>query len=311
MCARVSAFIQSLCDVRVTSLASSFPAPNVGLGLEKAFSLGPGRSPIPPKLVAKIFSYKFVDLTELLPENLDDPLSDTTSFTIENSTIVPVSRSSARERKSDLDILPWVECFNSYISFIATHRPHRARDLLAYLALIIRTTKRFGGKAWFHYDRAFRREAEVNNVQDGGAMHTDLYNFHMSAATRAPDAQFYTHHRATKPLSRDEATGNPGNPQLCLPLRGRPVDFAMHATSGRKNEFASNLPCANMLQICCKYEICKALQPVQRWQWPNLHKNGQIRPLPPLHWLQSFANFIFATYLHQANLGQIRFGGCG
>ena len=65
--------------------------------------------------------------------------------------------------------------------------------------------------------------------------------------------------------------------------------------TGRKNEFASNLPCANMLQ----YEICKALQPVQRWQSPNL-------PVF-VHWLQSFANFIFATYLHKANLMQIRF----
>ena len=69
----------------------------------------------------------------------------------------------------------------------------------------------------------------------------------------------------------------------------------------------TNLHQICLVQICCKYEICKALQPVQRWQWPNLHKNGQIRPLPPLHWLQSFANFIFATYLHQANLGKIQF----
>ena len=69
----------------------------------------------------------------------------------------------------------------------------------------------------------------------------------------------------------------------------------------------TNLRKICLVQICCKCEICKALQPVQRWQWPNLHKNGQIRPLPHLHWLQSFANFIFATYLHQANLGQIQF----
>ena len=31
-----------------------------------------------------------------------------------------------------------------------------------------------------------------------------------------------------------------------------------------------NLPQICQVQICCKYEICKALQPVQRWQWPNL-----------------------------------------
>ena len=62
-----------------------------------------------------------------------------------------------------------------------------------------------------------------------------------------------------------------------------------------------------LVQICCKYEICKALQPVQRWQRPNLHKNGRIRPLPHLHCVQSCAKLILATYLHKANLMQIRF----
>ena len=97
-------------------------------------------------------------MDELLPERLD-----TTSFQIEGSTIVPVARPS-RVKNSPLDILDWVECFNSYTSIIATFHPHRARNLLAYMALIIRTAKRFGGKAWFHYDRAFCCEAEVNNL---------------------------------------------------------------------------------------------------------------------------------------------------
>ena len=69
----------------------------------------------------------------------------------------------------------------------------------------------------------------------------------------------------------------------------------------------SNLPQICLVQICCKYEIRKALQPVQRWRWPNSHKNGQIRPSPHLHWVQSCAKLILATYLHKANLMQIRF----
>ena len=76
------------------NIASATPAPNIpnpNLGPEKAFSLGPGHAPIPPKLVSRILSDKFIELTELLPENLDEPLSDTTSFAIEGSTIVPVS----------------------------------------------------------------------------------------------------------------------------------------------------------------------------------------------------------------------------
>ena len=32
----------------------------------------------------------------------------------------------------------------------------------------------------------------------------------------------------------------------------------------------SNLPQIYLVKICCKYEIRKALQPVQRWRWPNL-----------------------------------------
>ena len=58
---------------------------------ESAFGLGPGRAPAPPKLVSKILSHKFVEMDELLPERLDDPVLDTTSFKIEGSTIVPVT----------------------------------------------------------------------------------------------------------------------------------------------------------------------------------------------------------------------------
>ena len=49
----------------------------------------------------------------------------------------------------------------------------------------------------------------------------------------------------------------------------------------------SNLPQICLVQICCKYEIRKALQPVQTWRWPNSHKSEQIRPSPHLHWVQS------------------------
>ena len=62
-------------------------------------------------------------MDELLPERLDDPVLDTTSFQIEGSTIVPVAEPS-QVKKSLLDILDWVECFNSYTSIIATFHPH-------------------------------------------------------------------------------------------------------------------------------------------------------------------------------------------
>jgi hypothetical protein len=98
-------------------IPSVTPAPNIiqtlNLGAEENdFSLGVGRAPIPRMLVSKILSNAFFELTELLPQNLG---------------------SSA----SDMDILSWTECFVTYILVMITFRPHRARDLLEYMALII------------------------------------------------------------------------------------------------------------------------------------------------------------------------------
>ena len=70
------------------------------------------------------------------------------------------------------------------------------------MALIIRTAKRFGAKAWFYYDRAFRRETEVNNLQDWSIMQTDLYNFHTSAIHRVPDAQVVSTNRSNSSFNK-------------------------------------------------------------------------------------------------------------
>lgn len=58
-----------------------------------------------------------------------------------------------------------MECFNSSPVFV-TFWPHWACDLLAYIAPIIRTAYRFGGMTWYHYDRAFRMEAVLDEIQD-------------------------------------------------------------------------------------------------------------------------------------------------
>ena len=42
-------------------------------GVCAPFSLGPGHKPIPAKLVSKILTRQFVELADLIPENLDVP----------------------------------------------------------------------------------------------------------------------------------------------------------------------------------------------------------------------------------------------
>ena len=62
---------------------------NMPTGFEKAFILGPGSTPIPAKLVTKILSHTFIELSELIPENLEDPQAETMTFSIVSSRIVP------------------------------------------------------------------------------------------------------------------------------------------------------------------------------------------------------------------------------
>ena len=137
---------------------SSGPSP----GLNQAFILGPGRPPIQAKLVAQILAYKFVEMSDFIPENLETPTTGTPSFIIDGCSIVPTT-SSSRKRCEVSDILTWVKCFNSYIKVLAAFRPERSGDLLTYMAQIIRIAKQFPGRCWYYYDRAYRLEAAPSN----------------------------------------------------------------------------------------------------------------------------------------------------
>ena len=128
-----------------------------------------------------------------------------------------VPKPNSAKKSAVIDILTWVECFNSYIAVLTTFYPPRSRDLLAYMALIVRTAKRFGGTAWLDYDRAFRREAAANNLRDWSVMRPDLCNYHTalisvnrlssnkSEANQSPQRNF-----------RDEARGQPSAKQCCI-----------------------------------------------------------------------------------------------
>ena len=105
--------------------------------------------PIPAKLVMQILAYKFTEMADLLPDNLGNPINEIPSFLIKASSIVPMTNMPSRKKSDVHDILTWVECFNSYIVGITSFQPERARDLLAYMALIIRIAKQFPGQCWY------------------------------------------------------------------------------------------------------------------------------------------------------------------
>ena len=118
---------------------SSFPtisstAPVVG----KDFVIGPGYSPIPHKLANKITSGQFVELADLLPDNLKVNESETQTFLEGKLVVAP-----ARRRTVEIqDILTWVEAFTIYCLVLCASQPSRKADLSHYKLLVIQTAKK-------------------------------------------------------------------------------------------------------------------------------------------------------------------------
>ena len=58
----------------------------------------------------QILANKFIELSELLPENLESPQCESSSFMIEGGAIVPITKVSSKRKQEISDILTWVEC---------------------------------------------------------------------------------------------------------------------------------------------------------------------------------------------------------
>ena len=125
---------------------------------------------------------------------------------------MPTTNTPSRKKSDVHDILTWVECFNSYIAVLTSFRPERARDLLAYMTLIIHIAKQFPGRWWYNYDRAFRLEATASNLINWTQINSDLYHCHTSVAVQTSRPQ----------TSRmRERRGNQSSPIACKSWNAR------------------------------------------------------------------------------------------
>ena len=114
--------------------------------------------PIPYRLVQRIQSGEFVEMRDLLADNvsLHAQLEDLHGQAPFVSTPMPF-RPRLREIPS---LTSWTYCFLAYAA--VRSRDPQTRDLLAYCSLLIREALRHGGSGWQEYDRSFRRQAAIN-----------------------------------------------------------------------------------------------------------------------------------------------------
>ena len=91
-------------------------------------AIGEGLPPIPGKLVKKIESGLYIELGELLPDNL--------SVTNATGDIAAAPKASKPVTRPTLSIIEWVQSF-VYTAILSKSQPHRVADLLGYQTLIL------------------------------------------------------------------------------------------------------------------------------------------------------------------------------
>ena len=176
---------------------------------------------VPARLVKRITKGDFVDMAELLRDNLEAERRRAQSQLDTGRGVAP-----AGNRREVPDFTSWVQCFALYASVVQSKFPEKGKDLWAYLGIIASEYRRVGGSGWRLYDAVFRQQFASMESADFGTVDTTLF-----ATT------FLTYRRSVQGCSsclasnhdQDDGGLNPGR-QIRLADAGR------HRDAGRTGE---------------------------------------------------------------------------
>ena len=125
--------------------------------------------PIPAKLVNRIHRWEFVELNQLLSDNI---------VTIPTDMESKDSKSTTKEKKLPPieDIQSWPIAMLLYTATIHSRYPHKTRELLVYMANILQTSTTYPVDACLAYDRVFRAQAHLKLSFNWGSDNMKLWN---------------------------------------------------------------------------------------------------------------------------------------
>ena len=165
--------IQQLPQAGLSSFPSRLPpvsSPPLPVAQSLGLILSPALQPIPARLVRRIQSGEFVEMRDLLSDNvaLHDQLE-----AVHGPLLAAHTPASLRPRLREVpSLVSWVFCFTAYMA-VQTRDPV-TRDQLAYCRLIIREALRHGGMGWLDYDRYFRSQAAIDRSRRWNILLPDL-----------------------------------------------------------------------------------------------------------------------------------------
>ena len=135
------------------------------------FTLGEGLPPVPAKLVSKIRKGEYVDMAELLRDNMElERRRDLRSAASSALGLIPPT-----SRREVPDLLSWIQCFRMYAAVLSNSYPNKVQQLYAYQTMIVREARRCGGKGWLAYDQMFRQQAAISPA-DWSKLNNSLYS---------------------------------------------------------------------------------------------------------------------------------------
>ena len=123
---------------------------------------------VPGKLVRRILSGEYVDMAELLKDNVEAE---------RRRLLSGESRSGQRLGRREVpDFESWLQCFSAYAAVVCSKYPHKARELWAYQAFMIAEHRKCGGRGWTLYNSAFRQQLASLEAADFSKVNQSLYS---------------------------------------------------------------------------------------------------------------------------------------
>ena len=221
---------------------------------ESAFILSEALPVVPAKLVKRIQKAEYVDMAELLKDNMEAErrrmLSDS-AFPQSHLTNRPV-------RREIPDMLSWLQCFSLYAAVVASKYPEKARELWAYQATLIGEARRCGGRGWLLYDSAFRQQITSFDAVDFSKINQSLYSTTFLAygagAKFCPECMMADH-------SQEECALHPNRSlpvvQMQEVRRGGREEPRLRPPEGYKRRAGRRGPCFQWNDGRCTHPYCR------------------------------------------------------
>ena len=134
------------------------------------FSLSPSSEPFPQKLVDKVRSGQFIEMRDLMTDNIS-LLSRMEA--LGTQAIHPFLPGAMKPRLREVSsITSWLYCYLAYVA-MRTSDPTTVQ-MLAYGRLLIREAQQHQGHGWMEYDRVFRQQAAIDQSKAWNILHADI-----------------------------------------------------------------------------------------------------------------------------------------